>query len=126
MFKTEVCFNLFNVIKLFFVMVSHNFVIGMQMQAMHQFGNNQRGFGGPPQPQRQGGRRGNRGGGGGGGGFRNSRFDHNQRNPNNQNSQGGQRPNNEVSNISGHKINTSYQFTLTALEWTSSYDIKRV
>ncbi|XP_045768478.1 hrp65 protein-like [Maniola jurtina] len=65
----------------------------MQMQAMNQYGNN-RGFGGPPQPQRQGGRRGNNRGGTGAGGFRNnSRFDHNQRNPNQQ--QGGQRPNNE-------------------------------
>ncbi|XP_023935383.2 hrp65 protein [Bicyclus anynana] len=62
----------------------------MQMQAMNQYGNN-RGYGGPPQPQRQGGRRGNNRGGAGG--FRNnSRFDHNQRN---QNQQGGQRPNNE-------------------------------
>lgn len=55
----------------------------MQMYAMNQFGN-QRGFGGPPQPQRQG-RRGNHRGG-----FRNnSRFD--QRNQNH--GQGGQRPN---------------------------------
>ncbi|XP_038214952.1 hrp65 protein-like isoform X1 [Zerene cesonia] len=58
----------------------------MQMQAMNHYGN--RGFGGPPQPQRQGGRRGNNRGG-----FRNnSRFEHNQRN---HNQQGGQRPNNE-------------------------------
>ncbi|PZC85153.1 hypothetical protein B5X24_HaOG202917 [Helicoverpa armigera] len=57
----------------------------MQMQAMNQFGNH-RGFGGPPQPQRQGRRGNNRGG------FRNSRFDHNvQRNQNH--GQGGQRPN---------------------------------
>ncbi|CAK1540441.1 unnamed protein product [Leptosia nina] len=54
---------------------------------MHHFGN--RGFGGPPQPQRQGGRRGNRGGGFRGG--NNSRFDHNQRNQ----PHGGQRPMNE-------------------------------
>ncbi|CAG9785512.1 unnamed protein product [Diatraea saccharalis] len=66
----------------------------MQMQGMNHYGNN-RGFGGPPQPQRQGGRRGiNRGG------FRNSRFEpNNQRNHNqNQNQNqgaGGQRPNNE-------------------------------
>ncbi|KAJ2949836.1 hypothetical protein O0L34_g11150 [Tuta absoluta] len=64
------------------------------MQGM-QFGN--RGFGGPPQPQRQGGRRGgNRGGGGGGppGGFRNnSRFEHNQGNNQRNHNQGGQRPN---------------------------------
>lgn len=60
----------------------------MQMHAMNQYGN-QRGFGGPPQPQRQGRRGNNRGG------FRNSRFDHNnQRNMNH--GQGGQRPNNEV------------------------------
>ncbi|VVC89958.1 unnamed protein product [Leptidea sinapis] len=60
------------------------------MQAMNQYINN-RGFGGPPQPQRQGGRRGmNRGGGGG---YRNSRFDQHQANtsPN----PGGQRPDNE-------------------------------
>ncbi|XP_047509099.1 hrp65 protein-like [Pieris napi] len=56
----------------------------MQGQAMNHFGH--RGFGGPPQPQRQGGRRGNRGGG-----FRgNSRFEHNHRN---STQQGGQRPN---------------------------------
>lgn len=60
----------------------------MQMQAMNQYGN--RGFGGPPQPQRQGGRRGNNRGG-----FRNSRFEHNQRGGSNHH--GGQRPNNEVS-----------------------------
>ncbi|CAH0581213.1 unnamed protein product [Chrysodeixis includens] len=54
----------------------------MQMHAMNQFGN-QRGFGGPPQPQRMG-RRGNHRGG-----FRNNtRFD--QRNLNH--GQGGQRP----------------------------------
>ena len=66
----------------------------MQMQAMNQFGNN-RGLGGPPQPQRQGGRRGNNNRGG----FRNSRFEHNQRNSNqNQNhqGQGGQRPGNDL------------------------------
>ena len=58
----------------------------MQMQAMNQFGN--RGFGGPPQPQRQGRRGNNRGG------FRNSRFDHTQqRNQNQNHGQGGQRPN---------------------------------
>lgn len=66
----------------------------MQMQAMNQYGNH-RGFGGPPQPQRQGGRRGhNRGG------FRNSRFDNNQGNQRHQNQNhgpGGQRPHNEVS-----------------------------
>lgn len=63
----------------------------MQMQAMNQYGN-QRGYGGPPQPQRQGGRRGmNRGG------FRNPRFDQNQRNQNH--GQGGQRPNNDVSQV---------------------------
>lgn len=56
----------------------------MQMQAMNNFGN-QRGFGGPPQPQRQGGRRGNNRG------FRNSRFEHNRP----QQGQGGQRPSNE-------------------------------
>lgn len=62
----------------------------MQMQNMNQYGN--RGYGGPPQPQRQGGRRGiNRGG------FRNSRFEHNQRGPNNM---GNQRPINEVSTFS--------------------------
>lgn len=61
----------------------------MQMQAMNNFGN-QRGFGGPPQPQRQGGRRGNNRG------FRNSRFEHNRP----QQGQGGQRPSNEVSNKS--------------------------
>ncbi|CAH0714278.1 unnamed protein product, partial [Brenthis ino] len=57
------------------------------MQGMNQYGN--RGYGGPPQPQRQGGRRGNNRGG-----FRNSRFEHNQsqRGPNHL---GGQRPNNE-------------------------------
>ncbi|CAH2216832.1 jg14821, partial [Pararge aegeria aegeria] len=60
----------------------------MQMQAMNQYGN--RGYGGAPQPQRQGRRGNNRGGPGG---FRNnSRFDHNQRN---SNQQGGQRPTNE-------------------------------
>lgn len=60
---------------------------------MNQYGNH-RGFGGPPQPQRQGGRRGNNRGGG----FRNnSRFEHNQRNPNQNQGPGGQRPNNEVS-----------------------------
>lgn len=59
------------------------------MQAMNQYGN--RGFGGPPQPQRQGGRRGNNRG------FRNSRFEHNQRGGSNH---GGQRPNNEVSYFS--------------------------
>lgn len=62
------------------------------MHAMNHYGN-QRGFGGPPQPQRQGGRRGNNRGG-----FRQTRFDNNgpnQRNPNQ--GQGGQRPNNEVS-----------------------------
>ncbi|KPI96765.1 Hrp65 protein [Papilio xuthus] len=54
---------------------------------MNQFGN--RGYGGPPQPQRQGGRRGNNRGG-----FRNSRFEHNNQNERNQNhGQGGQRPN---------------------------------
>ncbi|XP_013177869.1 PREDICTED: hrp65 protein-like [Papilio xuthus] len=59
----------------------------MQMQGMNQFGN--RGYGGPPQPQRQGGRRGNNRGG-----FRNSRFEHNNQNQRNQNhGQGGQRPN---------------------------------
>ncbi|KAM3964165.1 PTB-associated splicing factor isoform 2-T2 [Aphomia sociella] len=62
----------------------------MQMQAMNHYGN-QRGFGGPPQPQRQGMRRGNNRGG-----FRNSRFDQNtQRNQPNH-GQGGQRPNNEA------------------------------
>lgn len=66
----------------------------MQMQGMHHFGN-QRGYGGPPQPQRQGRRGNNRGG------FRNSRFDQNQRNPNH--GQGGQRPNNEVSQITYEK-----------------------
>ncbi|KPJ12028.1 Hrp65 protein [Papilio machaon] len=56
---------------------------------MNQFGN--RGYGGPPQPQRQGGRRGNNRGG-----FRNSRFEHNNQNQRNHNhGQGGQRPNNE-------------------------------
>ncbi|XP_047530623.1 hrp65 protein-like isoform X1 [Vanessa atalanta] len=59
----------------------------MQMQAMNQYGN--RGYGGPPQPQRQGGRRGNNRGG-----FRNSRFEHNQRGG--PNHHGGQRPNNEM------------------------------
>ncbi|XP_049868565.1 hrp65 protein-like isoform X3 [Pectinophora gossypiella] len=68
----------------------------MQMHAMNQFG---RGYGGPPQPQRQGGRRGNRGGIGG---FRNnSRFEHNQRN--NPNMQGGQRPNNEQNKFQQNK-----------------------
>ncbi|KAF9791458.1 hypothetical protein SFRURICE_007475 [Spodoptera frugiperda] len=59
----------------------------MQMQAMNQFGN--RGFGGPPQPQRQG-RRGHHRGG-----FRNTRFDHNMHNAqrNMNHGQGGQRPN---------------------------------
>lgn len=62
----------------------------IQMQAMHQFGN--RGFGGPPQPQRQGGRRGNNRGG-----FRHSRFEPNQQQQQQRNQ--GQRPiNNEVSN----------------------------
>lgn len=67
------------------------------MQAMNNFGN--RGFGGPPQPQRQGGRRGaNRGG------FRNSRFDqgnngNQHRSTGNQGNQGGQRPT-EQSNAS--------------------------
>ncbi|XP_050346602.1 hrp65 protein-like [Nymphalis io] len=59
----------------------------MQMQGMNQYGN--RGYGGPPQPQRQGGRRGNNRGG-----FRNSRFEHNQRGG--PNHLGGQRPNNEM------------------------------
>ncbi|KAL0880770.1 hypothetical protein ABMA27_001971 [Loxostege sticticalis] len=64
----------------------------MQMHGMNQYGNH-RGFGGPPQPQRQGGRRGNNRGGG----FRNnSRFEHNQRNPNQNQGPGGQRPNNEA------------------------------
>lgn len=68
----------------------------MHMHAMNQYGN--RGFGGPPQPQRQGGRRGNNRGFVGGGNFRNnSRFDHNQQR--NQNNQGGQRPQNEVSQL---------------------------
>lgn len=62
----------------------------MQMHAMNQYGN--RGFGGPPQPQRQGGRRGNNRGG-----FRNSRFEQNQNNQQQQQrnfnqGQGGQRP----------------------------------
>ncbi|OWR48282.1 splicing factor proline- and glutamine-rich [Danaus plexippus plexippus] len=52
------------------------------MHAMNQY----RGFGGPPQPQRQGGRRGNNRGG-----FRNSRFEHNQ-NQRGHNFHGGQRP----------------------------------
>ncbi|XP_060803942.1 hrp65 protein isoform X2 [Amyelois transitella] len=61
----------------------------MQMQAMNQYN---RGFGGPPQPQRQGGRRGNNRGG-----FRgNSRFEHNQNQRNQNQGQGGQRPNNEI------------------------------
>lgn len=64
----------------------------MQMQGMNQYGN--RGYGGPPQPQRQGGRRGNNRGG-----FRNSRFEHNQRSPNHL---GGQRPNNEVSKCNSY------------------------
>lgn len=73
----------------------------MHMNTMNHYGN--RGFGGPPQPQRQGGRRGNSNRGGGG--FRNSRFDHNNQNQHNQNNQqqrnqnqgqGDQRPN-EVS-----------------------------
>lgn len=57
------------------------------MQAMNQFNN--RGFGGPPQPQRQGRRGHNRGG------FRNTRFDHNMHNAqrNMNHGQGGQRPN---------------------------------
>ncbi|CAH0407041.1 unnamed protein product [Chilo suppressalis] len=65
----------------------------MQMQGMNNYGN-QRGFGGPPQPQRQGGRRGNNRGG-----FRNSRFEHNNQRNSNQGNQnqgsGGQRPSNE-------------------------------
>ncbi|XP_063535057.1 hrp65 protein-like isoform X2 [Cydia strobilella] len=63
----------------------------MHAQAMNHYGN-QRGFGGPPQPQRQGGRRGNNRGG-----FRGpTRFDQNNQNQRNQNQpQGGQRPNNE-------------------------------
>jgi hypothetical protein len=66
----------------------HRFVFRMQMQGMNQYGNH-RGFGGPPQPQRQGGRRGNMRGG-----FRNTRFDqNNQRNQNYNQGQGGQRPN---------------------------------
>lgn len=65
----------------------------MHMHAMNQYGN--RGFGGPPQPQRQGGRRGNNRGFGGGNFRNNSRFDHNQQR--NQNNQGGQRPQIEVS-----------------------------
>ncbi|KAJ8730874.1 hypothetical protein PYW08_002287 [Mythimna loreyi] len=56
----------------------------MQMQGMNQFGN--RGFGGPPQPQRQNRRGNNRGG------FRNTRFDNTPQRNQNQ-GQGGQRPN---------------------------------
>ncbi|KAG7306420.1 hypothetical protein JYU34_009052 [Plutella xylostella] len=55
----------------------------MQMHAMNNYN---RGFGGQPQPQRQGPRRGNRGGGG----FRQTRFDNNQQRNQNQNQ--GQRP----------------------------------
>lgn len=61
---------------------------------MNNFGNSNRGFGGQPQPQRQGPRRGNNRGG-----FRNTRFEqvNNQGNQRNQNQQNqGQRPN-EVS-----------------------------
>lgn len=74
----------------------------MQMQGMNQFGN--RGYGGPPQPQRQGGRRGNNRGG-----FRNSRFEHNNQNQRNQNhGQGGQRPNIEVSEFDALSVCYSY------------------
>lgn len=62
------------------------------MQAMNNFGN--RGFGGAPQPQRQGGRRGtNRGG------FRNSRFDQPNNQQRNAQNQGGQRPNEVIRNL---------------------------